>query len=139
MRQYIFRTIVGVIGPIIVLCYLIFIWQLYLVPIDPDSSVAFGPPGAQWIFYRWFVAGIIGLNLSLYGLAGAEAGMLMEPFWRVNDAMGLMLHADNTWSKPSHPHPGGNGQACVRPASVCLPALRLASLGDGARANEMSG
>jgi len=98
MRRYIFRTVVGVFGPIIVLCYLTIIWQLYLVPIDPESSVPFGPPGAKWIFYSWFVAGIIGLNLSLYGLAGAEAGMLMEPFWRVNDAMGLMLHADNTWS-----------------------------------------
>jgi hypothetical protein len=100
MRRYVFRTVVGVFGPIIVLCYLTVIWQLYLVPIDPESSVSFGPPGAKWIFYSWFVAGIIGLNLSLYGLAGAEAGMLMEPFWRVNDAMGLMLHADNTWSGP---------------------------------------
>jgi hypothetical protein len=36
--------------------------------------------------------------LSLYGLAGAEAGMLMEPFWGVNGAMGFILHADNTWS-----------------------------------------
>lgn len=100
MRRYVFRTVVGIFGPIIVLCYLIVIWQIYLVPVDPDSPVSFGPPGAKWIFYSWFVAGIIGLNLSLYGLAGAEAGMLMEPFWRVNDAMGLMLHADNTWSGP---------------------------------------
>jgi hypothetical protein len=58
--------------------YLIVIWRLYLAPVDPDSPAAFGPSGAKWVFYSWFVAGAIGLNLSLYGLAGAEAGMLME-------------------------------------------------------------
>lgn len=106
MRRFYFRTIVGVLGPLMILCYLVVIWQKYLVPIDPDSPVSFGPAGAKWIFYSWFVAGIIGLNLSLYGLAGAEAGMLMDPFWRVNNAMVLMLHADNTWSGP-----GGWGKA----------------------------
>ncbi|XP_014552916.1 hypothetical protein COCVIDRAFT_109036 [Bipolaris victoriae FI3] len=106
MRRFYFRTIAGVLGPPMILCYLVVIWQKYLVPIDPDSPVSFGPAGAKWIFYSWFVAGIIGLNLSLYGLAGAEAGMLMDPFWRVNNAMVLMLHADNTWSGP-----GGWGKA----------------------------
>lgn len=52
------------------------------------------------MFYSWFVAGVVGLSLSLYGLAGAEAGMLMEKRWEVKDAMRLMLHADRTWSGP---------------------------------------
>ena len=100
LRRFYFRTIVGILGPMIVVSYLIIIWRIYLVPLHPDSTVAFGPQGAKWVFYSWFVAGVIGLSLSLYGLAGAEAGMLMERNWRVEDAMRLMLHADDTWSGP---------------------------------------
>ncbi|KAI4678489.1 uncharacterized protein J4E84_008745 [Alternaria hordeiaustralica] len=100
LRRFYFRTIVGILGPVIVVSYLITIWRIYLAPLHPESTVAFGPPGAKWVFYSWFVAGVIGLSLSLYGLAGAEAGMLMERTWRVEDAMRLMLHADNTWSGP---------------------------------------
>ncbi|KAI4650953.1 hypothetical protein J4E93_003310 [Alternaria ventricosa] len=100
LRRFYFRTIVGILGPVMVVCYLITIWRIYLAPLHPDSTVAFGPQGAKWVFYSWFVAGVIGLSLSLYGLAGAEAGMLMERNWRVQDAMRLMLHADNTWSGP---------------------------------------
>jgi hypothetical protein len=60
----------------------------------------FGLRGATWVFYSWFIAGVRGLNLSLHGLAGFEAGMLMEARWNVGDAKNLMLHADNTWSGP---------------------------------------
>ncbi|KAF1357278.1 hypothetical protein EJ07DRAFT_167746 [Lizonia empirigonia] len=89
LRRFYFRTIVGILVPIIVVCYLIIIWRIYLAPLDSDSPVAFGPPGAKWVFYSWFIAGIIGLSLSLYGLAGAEAGMLMERTWKVDDATPL--------------------------------------------------
>jgi hypothetical protein len=100
LRRFYFRTIVGVFGPILVVCYFIAIWRIYLAPLDLKSPLSFGPPGATWIFYSWFVAGVVGLNLSLYGLAGVEAAMLMEPAWHVGDAMRLMMHADNTWSGP---------------------------------------
>jgi hypothetical protein len=60
----------------------------------------FGPRGATWVYYSWFVTGVIGLALSLYSLAGVEAGMMMEPVWNVGDATRLMLHADKTWSGP---------------------------------------
>ncbi|KAI4635557.1 uncharacterized protein J4E87_000509 [Alternaria ethzedia] len=100
LRRFYFRTIVGILGPVIVVSYFITIWRIYLASLHPDSTAAFGPPGAKWVFYGWFVAGVIGMSLSLYGLAGAEAGMLMERTWRVEDAMRLMLHADNTWSGP---------------------------------------
>ncbi|XPS75938.1 hypothetical protein M3J09_008002 [Ascochyta lentis] len=100
LRHFYFRTAVGVLGPVIVFCYFIAIWRIYLAPIDANSPVAFGPPGAKWVFYSWFVAGVVGLNLSLYGLAGVEAAMLMEPRWNVGDAMRLMMHADGTWSGP---------------------------------------
>ena len=88
------------LGPIIVSAYFIAIWRIYLAPVDVHSPLAFGPPGATWVFYSWFIAGVVGLNLSLYGLAGVEAAMLMEPAWNVGDAMRLMMHADRTWSGP---------------------------------------
>ncbi|KAF3049529.1 hypothetical protein E8E11_009958 [Didymella keratinophila] len=100
LRHFYFRTAVGILGPLLVLCYFLAIWRVYLAPIDEASSLAFGPPGATWVFYSWFVAGVIGLNLSMYGLAGIEAAMLMEPRWNVGDAMRLMMHADSTWSGP---------------------------------------
>lgn len=83
-----------------VVSYMIIIWRIYLAPIDPASPMAFGPPGATWVLYSWFVAGVIGLNLSMYGMAGVEAAMLMEPTWNVGDAMRLMMHAESTWSGP---------------------------------------
>lgn len=88
------------LGPIIVTAYFIAVWRYYLAPIDSDNPVAFGYVGANWIFYSWFVVGVIGLNLSLYGMEGVEAGMLMEPSWNVGDGMKLMMHADNAWSGP---------------------------------------
>jgi hypothetical protein len=100
LRRFYFRTTVWFVGPIIVVGYLVIIWQYYLAPLTSDSFGAFGPPGAKEVFYSWFVAGVVGLSLSLYGLAGAEAGMLMEKRWEVKDAMRLMLHADRTWSGP---------------------------------------
>lgn len=82
------------------LFYFIAIWRVYLAPLDSNNPIAFGAPGATWVYYSWFVAGVIGLNLSTYGLAGIEAAMLMEPGWNVKDAMRLMMHADVTWSGP---------------------------------------
>lgn len=80
--------------------YFISVWYFYLRPSKLDDPVAFGPKGAKWIYYGWFVAGVIGLNLSLYGLEGVEAAMMMEPGWAPNNGMKLMMHADKTWSGP---------------------------------------
>jgi hypothetical protein len=100
LRRFHFRTFVGVLGPIVVTAYYILIWRLYIAPVDPNSPLIFGLPGATWVYYSWFIAGIIGLNLSLYGLAGVEAAMLMEPTWQVSDVLQLIMHADATWSGP---------------------------------------
>ncbi|KAF2726969.1 hypothetical protein EJ04DRAFT_570794 [Polyplosphaeria fusca] len=101
LRRFYFRSIVGVLGPLIVTAYFLAIWRIYLIPADPHSPLFFGPPGATWVFYSWFVAGVVGLNLSLYGIAGVEAAMLMEPAWGAGDAMRLMMHADSSWSGPA--------------------------------------
>jgi hypothetical protein len=88
------------LGPLVVTGYFIALWRTYLAPIDSNSPLPFGPPGAKWVFYSWFLVGVIGLNLSLYGMEGVEAGMLMEPAWRLRDGMRLMMHADKSWSGP---------------------------------------
>jgi hypothetical protein len=100
LRRFLFRALVGVFGPLVVIGYFVAVWYFYLKDAKPDDPVAFGPIGAKWIFYSWFVAGVIGLNLSLYGLEGVEAAMLMEPGWNVGNGMKLMMHADKTWSGP---------------------------------------
>jgi hypothetical protein len=100
LQRFWLRALVGILGPFVVCAYSIIIWRVYLVPFDSDGPLMFGLRGATWVFYSWFVAGVLGLSLSLYGLAGVEASMLMEPTWNVGDATRLMLHADNTWSGP---------------------------------------
>lgn len=60
--------------------YFVVIWRLYINPADKSQGpLTYGRRSATWIFYSWFVAGVIGLGLSLYGLAGVQASMLMEP------------------------------------------------------------
>lgn len=100
LRRFYFRACVGVLGPLIVIGYFVSVWYIYLRPVKLDDPVAFGPVGAKWIYYGWFVAGVIGLNLSLYGLEGVEAAMMMEPGWSPTNGMKLMMHADKTWSGP---------------------------------------
>lgn len=100
-RKYYFRACVGILSPLLVLCYLLVVWRCYPSPVDKTSPTAFGPRGANWVFYSWFVAGVVGPALSRYGLAGMEAGMITHPRWKVKNRMQLMLYADGTWSRPS--------------------------------------
>lgn len=100
LRRFWFRSLVGLVAPLLIAAYYIIVWRTYLAPLDPASPFVVGPPGATYVYYSWFVVGVVGLNLSLYGMAGVEAGMLMEPAWDAGDAMSLMMHADATWSGP---------------------------------------
>lgn len=100
LRRFYFRALVGVLGPIIVTGYYLAVWRCYLAPIDPNNPVPFGPAGAKYILYSWFVIGVVGLSLSKYGLEGVEASMLMEPGWSPSNGMKLMMHGEKTWSGP---------------------------------------
>ncbi|KAH7087073.1 hypothetical protein FB567DRAFT_602646 [Paraphoma chrysanthemicola] len=123
LQRFYTRTFVGILGPFIVCGCYVAIWCFYLTPNGSQEPLLLGPRGAKWIFYSWFVVGVIGLALSLYSLLGVEAGMLMEPAWNVGDATKLMLHADKTWSGP-----GGwlrtikwsLGSRCGRRSPSCL-------------------
>lgn len=73
------------------------------MPIDEDSEFIVGPPGASAIFYAWFIIGVLGLGLSVYGLNAAEAGMLVG---RTSDGsvpkalMARDKYVSGTWSGP---------------------------------------
>ncbi|KAF2827407.1 hypothetical protein CC86DRAFT_466185 [Ophiobolus disseminans] len=100
LKRFYLRALVGVLGPIDICAYYIAIWRIYLTPNGSREPLLFGPRGAAWVFYSWFVTGVLGLALSLHSLSGVEAGMLMEPAWDVGDATRLMLHSDKIWSGP---------------------------------------
>ena len=102
-RRYYVRALVGIFAPVVITIFFIVVWQIYLFPLDEDPPFVAGPPGASLIFYAWFIIGVLGLNLSLYGLKGVEAGMLMgmTPDARVpKTLMAYDKHASGTWSGP---------------------------------------
>lgn len=70
LRRFYFRTIVGALGPLVLWSYFVISWKICLVPAKPDAPVAFDLSSAKCIFCSRFIAGIIGLNLSLHGLTG---------------------------------------------------------------------
>jgi hypothetical protein len=100
LQRFYGRAVVGLLCPIVISVYYFAIWRLYLTPNGSTEPMLFGHRGAAWIFYGWFIAGVLGLVLSLYSLSGVEASMLMEPAWNVGVATRLMLHADKSWCGP---------------------------------------
>jgi hypothetical protein len=86
--------------PLFVCAYSIVIWRLYPDLVFSEGPLTFELRGVGWIFYSWFVAGVIGLGPNPYGLAGVEVSMMIERIWNVGDATKLMLHANNTSSGP---------------------------------------
>jgi hypothetical protein len=102
-RRYYVRGLVGIFAPLIIAIFFIVVWQVYLFPLDDDPAFVAGPPGASLVFYAWFIIGVLGLNLSLYGMKGVEAGMLMgmTPDARVpKTLMAYDKYASGTWSGP---------------------------------------
>lgn len=81
------------VAPLLTIYYAI-IWHLYLKSYDPESPVIHGVRGGRWVYYSWFILSAVGINLSKYGLAGVEAGMLMNRRWAARNAMQLIMHCD---------------------------------------------
>jgi hypothetical protein len=100
LRRFYVRGLTAVLVPPLVTAYYFVIWYHYLKASPTDSPVSFGPSGGLWVFYSWFLIGIIGLNLSSYGFEGIEATMLMDPRWAAQDAMLVMMHGEHSWGGP---------------------------------------
>ncbi|RSM15814.1 hypothetical protein CDV31_004756 [Fusarium ambrosium] len=99
-RRYWFRSLVLILCPLIIVGYFVVICY-WLNPEGGDGAVNFGRHGGRWVFYSWFLIGVIGLDLSRYGLLGAEAAMLERAPWEVPNLVALLQHSNNTWSSPS--------------------------------------
>lgn len=65
-----------------------------------DDAAKYGRAHEQWVNYSWFVIGVFALDWSKYGLAGLEAAMMEQPFWKPSNAATLLMHSDNSWSGP---------------------------------------
>ncbi|OAX81907.1 hypothetical protein ACJ72_03752 [Emergomyces africanus] len=98
LRRFPLRAAAVILGPITVLGYYIYIWQL--VESRKEDPLRFGRANELWIQYSWFVVGVFGLNFSKYGLLGIEASMLHDRSWQVKNAMKLLMHCDSPWSGP---------------------------------------
>jgi hypothetical protein len=90
---------VGSCVPVFLVAYYIITWKLYLGNADSPNGI-FGMGGSRTVFYSWFILAVVGIDLSEYGLLGAEAGMLMTTFWGARDAWHVVLHGDHSWSGP---------------------------------------
>ncbi|KAF4472602.1 hypothetical protein FALBO_502 [Fusarium albosuccineum] len=99
-RRYWFRSLVLILYPLFVLGYFLIV-VYWFIPEGSDSAVKFGRHGGSWVFYSWFLIGVVGFDLSRHGLLGAEAAMLERPFWEVPNLVALLQHSNNTWSSPS--------------------------------------
>ncbi|KAI8712814.1 hypothetical protein NCS52_01380700 [Fusarium sp. LHS14.1] len=99
-RRYWFRSLVLILCPLIIVGYFVVICY-WLNREGGDGAVNFGRHGGRWVFYSWFFIGVIGLDLSRYGLLGAEAAMLERTSWEVPNLVALLQHSNNTWSSPS--------------------------------------
>ncbi|KAE9368458.1 hypothetical protein N431DRAFT_560869 [Stipitochalara longipes BDJ] len=100
LRRFYVRGLTAVLIPPLVTAYYFFIWFHYLRASPANSQVFFGPRGGLWVYYSWFVIGVIGLNLSSYGFEGIEASMLMDLRWAARDAMMVMTHGEHSWGGP---------------------------------------
>lgn len=103
-RRYHFRAVVGILTPIILTSAFAAIWAVYLRSLDNDSEFVAGPPGGSYVFYAWFIIGVLGLQVSLYGMNAAEAGILMSktPDRTVPATLEAYdKHGAGTWSGPS--------------------------------------
>ncbi|RPA79694.1 hypothetical protein BJ508DRAFT_139605 [Ascobolus immersus RN42] len=103
--RFVTRALIGLAVPTIVTGYYLFISFNYLQAgssNDTDiSSMSTGPRRGAAAFYSWFFVATIGINLSKYGLQGAEASMLMDArFWGAKNAMKLMMHGNSSWAGP---------------------------------------
>lgn len=94
-RRFPLRALVLIVIPPIILAYFV-VLKTSLLSEDPEI-VPYGHRNAKWVYYSWFFIGVFGLSASAYGLEGAEAAMLQDPFWAPKNGLVLFGHAEKTW------------------------------------------
>ncbi|KAK5451473.1 hypothetical protein LTS15_008238 [Exophiala xenobiotica] len=95
------RTLTCTVVPLLITAFYAGLYTYWILRYDDGGPVAQGPPAGLWAYYIWFVVSATGIGISKYGLAGIEAGMLMDKRWAAKNAVQLMPHCEKTWSGPS--------------------------------------
>lgn len=91
---------VSALAPLAMTAYFWVIWRMYLDPPTDANGLIFGRPGANAIYYSWFVIATLGLSISQYGLESVEASMLRRPRWAPKNDFQMREHRDHTWARP---------------------------------------
>lgn len=94
LQTFWLRAVICAAVPTLIAIIYACLWSFWLRSPSSDDPVANGRAGGRWVFYIWFAIGAFGLNLSKFGLAGAEAAMLMDERWCASNAMQLIIHCD---------------------------------------------
>lgn len=89
----IMRGVLITLLPLAFTIYFLVIWRLYLVPDSDNANKLFvARPGANAIYYSWFVLASLGLTIFRYGREGVEEAMLSRPKWSSVDPKHLRDH-----------------------------------------------
>lgn len=99
LQRFVFRGTVGIVCPLALAIYYIWTYVFWLSPSsNPSLHWKGSVPNAKFIWWSWFILSAIGPNISIYSLAGAEAGMLMTTRWRAKNTLQILTHCDKSWS-----------------------------------------
>ncbi|RYP67417.1 hypothetical protein DL771_007248 [Monosporascus sp. 5C6A] len=100
-QRFLIRTISSVLVPPAFAAYYIWTYVEFLRLSTRNRNVSSPTPDGRYIWWSWFIIGAIGLNVSTYVLADAEAGMLTTPRFGALTTDRLSMHKDESWSKIS--------------------------------------
>lgn len=97
LRHYRWRTFLSIAGPLIVLGFYCFICFNYLDRPAQNNVLSRSVVDARWIYYVWFLIGILILDWARSGICNVEAAALMKRRFAPNNAKELFWHADQNW------------------------------------------
>ncbi|RPA82058.1 hypothetical protein BJ508DRAFT_414322 [Ascobolus immersus RN42] len=102
LDRFLFRACIGVAAPITVTAFYICICGFYLFHegANSENPTNVNHKYGSSVFYVWFAVAAVGMNLSRYGLQGAEASLLMHEKLAPKNALELLMHCDISWAGP---------------------------------------
>ena len=100
IRRYHWRSLLTLVGPLIVTAFFIWICIYYLLHPPINDIVTTSHVDGNWVFYAWFIISIFVIDWARTGLANLEACALMHPWFAPVTAVELMWHADGNWANP---------------------------------------
>lgn len=100
MCRYVWRSIMTATSPLLILGFYTYIVKQFLLRPPVNDMVLSGDIQGNWVFCIWFVLSVLMLDWARAGLANIEAYALMFQKVAPSTSLGLMWHADQSWSNP---------------------------------------